>query len=150
MRLNIHPSRATHQSALRVMKRRGGGFFVGKYAKSGAKKWSNELAEKLRPFKPPRPFSEPVHIDVIWVFDYPKSTPQKNREKYSWRMKRPDLDNMEKGVLDLLTKEGFFLDDSQIVSKFTAKMEGTEPCIIIRIRPLDRGPFSDFVKTYRV
>ena len=143
MNINIIPSRSTHQAALRVMRRKGGGFFVGKYAKSGAKLWAKELAAKMAPYRPKEPLRGPVCVEIAWVFPYPSSTPDKKRLELSWRMQRPDLDNMEKGVLDLLTSEGFLVDDSQVVFKLTTKMNGVVPCIKIVIRPLDNQPRPD-------
>lgn len=135
--LLVEPSRATHQSSLRVMKRRGGGFFVGKYEKSAAKQWSRRLAELLAPYKPCKPLEGPLKVSIAWTFPYPKGTASKRAVKRSWRESRPDLDNMEKGLLDLLVDEGFMLDDSQVTAKHTMKFNGTEPSIFIRIEMLD-------------
>lgn len=143
MNINIVPSRSTHQASLRVMRRKGGGFFVGKYAKSGAKLWAKELASKMAPYKPKEPIQGPVCVEIAWVFPYPSGTPYKKRLPLSWRTQRPDLDNMEKGVLDLLTSEGFLLDDSQVVFKLTTKMNGLAPCIKIVIQSLDNQPKTD-------
>lgn len=122
------------------MRRKGGGFFVGKYAKSGAKLWAKQLAEKMAPYKPREPIQGPVMVEIVWVFPYPSGTPAKRQLDLSWRLQRPDLDNMEKGVLDLLTQEGFLVDDSQVVGKLTFKMNGLSPMMKIVVRTLDSQP----------
>lgn len=137
IRLDIEPSRATHQAALRVMRRKGGGFFVGKYEKSAAKQWSRKVAELIRPFKPDKPIEGPVKAVIAWTFPYPKGTPSKRLLERSWRCSRPDLDNMEKGILDILVDEGFMLDDSQVAAKHTMKFNGVDPFVYIHLEPLD-------------
>lgn len=136
MHLSVVPSRATHQAALRVIRKKNGGVFIGKYAKSGAKVWSSQMAELIRPYKPQEAISTPVKVDIAWVFPYPKNAP-KGYANLVYREKRPDLDNMEKGLLDLLVEQGFIMDDSLIVAKHTAKFDGREPMVIIRITRLD-------------
>jgi hypothetical protein len=130
------PTKSTHQSALRVMRRRGGGFFVGKYEKSEIKQWTNTFAALIRGKKPAEPWDCPVHIEIRFYFPWPESTSQKKKESAAWKTTRPDLDNSEKTILDTLTKEGFLKDDSFICSKSSFKWYHPEPRIEIILKKL--------------
>ena len=110
---------------------------MGKYASSKAKGWASELAVGMAPFKPQKPLEGPLWVSITWVFGHTKAEPKSKRESYKWKTTRPDLDNMEKTVLDVLTQQGFMLDDSQVVFKTTKKMHGPKPCLLIGIVPLD-------------
>lgn len=146
MHLSVVPSRATHQAALRVIRKKNGAVFIGKYAKSGAKVWSSHMAKLIEPYKPEQAISTPVKVDIAWVFPYPKNAPR-GYPGLIYREKRPDLDNMEKGLLDLLVEQEFIMDDSLVVAKHTAKFDGREPMILIRITPLDIAGASDYLQS---
>jgi Holliday junction resolvase RusA-like endonuclease len=137
MTIKGEPSRATHQGALRVIRTKSGRTFVGKYASSKAKRWASVLAGEFARYKPEKPLEGPLHVEIIWVFGYPKSTPKKHLGEVRWKTTRPDLDNMEKTVLDVLTEQGFMHDDSQIALKATRKLHGPNPAIIVGIAQLD-------------
>ena len=47
---------------------------------------------------------------------------------------RPDLDNLEKALLDVLTRVRFYEDDSQIFTKSTAKAWGPKPYLAIALK----------------
>ena len=48
---------------------------------------------------------------------------------------RPDLDNLEKNLFDVLTRLNFWTDDSLVTEKLTSKWWGPKPGIDIEIRP---------------
>ena len=130
------PTKSTHQSALRVMRRRGGGFFVGKYEKSEIKQWTAMFAEQIRPYKPKEPWDCPTHAEIYFFFPHPKSTSDKKKTACLWKTTRPDLDNSEKTILDTLTKEGFLKDDSIICSKKSEKYLSAEPKVLVVLRKI--------------
>lgn len=130
------PTKSTHQSALRVMRRKGGGFFVGKYAKSEIKVWTAMFADAIREYKPKEPWDCPVHLEIGFYFPWPESASQKKKSSTTWKTTRPDLDNSEKTILDTLTAEGFVVDDSVICSKASYKMHSNEPKIAIFLKKL--------------
>lgn len=49
---------------------------------------------------------------------------------------RPDLDNLEKGLLDTMTRLRFWLDDSQVAQKKTNKAWGESPFLEIHVREI--------------
>ena len=136
MIVNLPPTKSTHQSALRVMKRRGGGFFVGKYDKSEVKKWTAQFAQLVKKHKPETPWDCPTHIGIKFYFPHLKSTSLKKSQECSWKTTRPDLDNSEKTILDTLTKEGFLTDDSVICSKMSSKFLSPDPRIEIYLKKI--------------
>jgi Holliday junction resolvase RusA-like endonuclease len=85
-----------------------------------------------------KPFEVPVHLEMTFVFPIPKSTSKiKAAQMINGSivpMKRPDLDNCVKLVLDCMNKI-VYLDDSQ-VTKFSAeKCYGLVPKTVITITP---------------
>ena len=112
--INCVPPRSTHQSALRIFKKRDGRQFVGRDSKGLAV--DRELQSLLLPFRPPARLECPVRLSVRWVYPYRKSEPKKNRKNPIPCATRPDADNLLKGLIDAMTKVGFWRDDSQIFS----------------------------------
>lgn len=68
----------------------------------------------------------PVVLDLYFYLPRPKSLPKKIRH----HIKKPDRDNLEKGVKDAL-KGLLWRDDSQVVDGRTAKMYGDPPRVVI-------------------
>jgi len=133
MNVNIVPTTATHQSSLRVLKGKGGKFFIGKYKKSKLKDWIDEFKYKIRQFKPAFPLEGPIQAKIEFYFPYPKSISKTKSQGESWKITRPDLDNMEKMIFDTLTEEGFMTDDSIICSKVSVKKLSNNPRIFIQL-----------------
>jgi Holliday junction resolvase RusA-like endonuclease len=120
----------THQAALRILKSKATGkMFVGKMAKSSAKKWSNAftlLAKAAWKGKPP---VEEVPLSVTVVFMYPKLKSAK--EDWALKITRPDLDNLAKSTLDALTDAGWWKDDSLICDLRLVKAHGPTPSVMV-------------------
>lgn len=134
--VNIEPTTATHQSSLRVLKTRGGRFFVGKQANSKIKRWLEMFKSGIAPYKPSEPIAGPLHVKLVFEFSFLKSTPKYKLKGRFYKTTRPDLDNMEKVILDTLVKEGFIVDDSFVVNKHSEKYHSDSPKISILIRKL--------------
>jgi Holliday junction resolvase RusA-like endonuclease len=56
------------------------------------------------------PMAGPVELNLQFLFDRPK----KDAVRF-WRDAKPDLDNLEKAVMDALTEAGAWRDDAQVV-----------------------------------
>jgi len=104
------PTRTAQQKGLKVVN--GHPMFFEKKVVRDAK---TELMWKLKPYVPSKPMEGPLSITISWAFEL------KSCKKPQWKITRPDLDNLEKGLLDVLGKMGFFKDDAQIVEKYTNK-----------------------------
>lgn len=73
---------------------------------------------------------------IFYGFPIPKSTPKKNIPAMITRIKRPtvkpDLDNLDKAVMDALNKVAY-KDDSQIVAKVSKKHYAEVPHVTVII-----------------
>lgn len=82
--------------------------------------------------KPKRPFKGPVLLRVSWQF--PKG---KHHKAGEWRVTRPDTDNLQKMLKDVMTRCGYWYDDAQVVREEVEKKWANEPGgIEIEILPL--------------
>lgn len=90
------------------------------------------LAAFLKPFTPAEPFTCPVRLAVQWRFSYGKG--HKDNE---YKRTRPDLDNLHKGLQDVMTKLGYWADDNLVVEVWSQKIyHKSKPGINIEITPL--------------
>lgn len=106
------PTRTAQQKGVSV---RGGHAHF--YEKASVRQAKDELAWKIKSFAPGEPFHGPIALTVHWGFEL------KRVKVPFWKTTRPDLDNLEKGLLDVMTSLGFWDDDSQICLKTTKKWE---------------------------
>ena len=108
------------------------------YTKKKVRQSENFLAALLSMHVPDVPFSVPVSLKVRWTFPYRKSE-RKSVTRTGADIphtSRPDLDNLEKNLLDVLTRLNFWMDDSLVAEKATSKWWGPKPGIDIEIRPI--------------
>lgn len=108
------------------------------YTKKKVRQSENFLAALLSMHVPDVPFSEPVSLNVRWTFPWRKSE-RKSVVRAGLdkpHISRPDLDNLEKSLLDVLTRLNFWTDDSLVTEKSTSKWWGPKPGIDIEIRPI--------------
>lgn len=132
------PPKATHQASLRIMKRRDGTKFVGKFAKSKGKKAQNDLMSLLRPHVPTKPLETPVTCEIRWVYPYRKAESKKAMSQGLIPCDtRPDCDNLFKTLGDCMTRLGFWLDDSQVYGLHFSKFWGEVPRIEVKITEKD-------------
>jgi len=60
--------------------------------------------------------TDPVRLDIEYIFDRPQRLMRrKDSDSRIWKTTRPDIDNCNKMVMDLLTKSRTVIDDSQVV-----------------------------------
>jgi Holliday junction resolvase RusA-like endonuclease len=135
--VNIEPISATHQSSLRVLKTRSGRYFVGKCSNSKIKRWLSDFESQLRKHVPERPIESACFVEMHFGFRHLKSASKKDSVQVIHKTTRPDLDNIEKAVLDSLVRVGFLTDDSIVCQKHTMKFFTPKPHIWVNIRTLD-------------
>lgn len=87
------------------------------------------------------PLQCPVMVDVLFMMPIPKSTSKvKQRAMINGtfhHMSRPDVDNLQKFILDVLN-EVVLKDDSQIIEIHAKKIYSTKPGTHVRIIPVEQ------------
>ena len=106
------PTRTAQQKGLRVV-----GGHAQFYEKATVRQAKDELAWKLKSYAPSEPYHGPIALAIHWAFEL------KRVKVPFWKTTRPDLDNLEKGLLDVMTDLGFWDDDAQICLKTSKKWE---------------------------
>lgn len=140
IRLDIVPPKVTAQQKGVFVRGRHAHF----YTKPQVRQAENFLALLLQKYVPPTPLTGPLGVAVRWCFPYRKSEPKRivAAGKEIPHTVRPDLDNLEKGLLDVLTQLRFWHDDSQIATKLTRKAWGAKPylkILITQIKDIQNG-----------
>ena len=113
IRLDGNPSSVTQQQ-------RGETIINGHihhYEKKNVREAKNALRWQFKPYAPKEPLTGPISLKVEWRFEL------KRCRKRAWKVTRADLDNLEKGLLDVLTDMNFWNDDAQVCIKQTCKKE---------------------------
>jgi Holliday junction resolvase RusA-like endonuclease len=131
--LAIEPPKTTNQASLRILKTKDGRQFVGKQQNSKAKQAQNLLRFALLPHKPTTLYTQPIKLYVQYNYSFNK-TEKKAIKDLGWypHHKRPDGDNLLKGLLDVMTGM-FWKDDSQVYHMEFVKCWASSPCIKIAI-----------------
>ena len=102
------------------------------YKKKSAKDAFRILTEALRPYAPIKPMDGPIALYCGWRF--PKGKSHKDGE---WKITRPDTDNLQKALKDVMTRLGFWVDDSRVCQETVIKVWSDDPGITIDYREVD-------------
>ena len=100
------------------------------YEPSGVKAARAKLEANLSRFRPEKPFDCGVRLTVKWLFWSKKYKPG------TYRITKPDTDNLEKLLKDCMTRCGFWKDDALVASEIVEKFWNDVPGIWIRIEKL--------------
>jgi Holliday junction resolvase RusA-like endonuclease len=86
-----------------------------------------------------KPMEGPLMVKIRFGFPLPKSQYRKNPKPMMWHMKRPDLDNLYKGVIDAM--EGIvYPRDSEIVKVIMDKVivpQGEAPYVNLAVMTVE-------------
>lgn len=126
--------KATHQSNLRVLRTKGGRWFVGKTSTSPVLRWmrSVQAAASASISKPNAPLEGPLAVLIEFTFVRPKSRQRKGQGK-TYKTCKPDLDNAAKAVLDAIGEAGWWVDDAQIAVLLLIKREAPEGSLVVKV-----------------
>ena len=97
------------------------------------KPWRQDIREALidEAGQPQRRFDGAVHVTLDFVLPRPLATPKRRTPEAT---KKPDLDKLERAVLDAISSAGVWPDDSYVVrmssSKRLAELDETPGCLI--------------------
>lgn len=101
------------------------------YNKQNASDARAKLRAHLVAHIPDEPFTGPIRMTVIWGF-----LAKGKHEIDTWSVEKPDLDNAQKALQDVMTELKFWKDDKQIASLQTSKIWTWHPGISISIEQL--------------
>ena len=108
--------------------------YIHHYKKKNVAQAEAILRDALLPYVPAKPIADrPISLHAVWMFPYPKSA-KKHKPGYDrFKITRPDTDNLNKMLKDVMTDMGFWKDDALICLEFVEKMYSDEPGIWINI-----------------
>jgi Holliday junction resolvase RusA-like endonuclease len=124
------PSKTAQQKGVRVV--HGKPMF---YTKPELKQVGKMFRHNIRKHKPVEPFTGAVELVVKWCYKYDDN----KHPLGSWKITRPDTDNMLKLLKDCLEKEGYFKNDSQVASEINQKFYNDVQGIFITVREMEKG-----------
>lgn len=87
-----------------------------------------KLRAHLGRFRPVAPARGGVALVVKWCF------PRGEHADGEYRITKPDVDNLQKLLMDCMTAEGFWGDDAQVASLVVEKFWAEVPGIYIQVR----------------
>ena len=122
----MDPPTCTHQEKqVRVVK--GKPVF---YEPGELKAARQKLIAYLSKHIPQEPYCGGVRLVVKWCF------PQGRHQDGSYRISKPDTDNLQKLLKDCMTRCGFWEDDALVASEIVEKFWAKVPGIYIRVESL--------------
>lgn len=125
--------RSTHQSGNTILKTKEGRYFVGKNQKGKAT--AKYLRAILSVFKPTFPIAGAIRVEIEYYMPYLKSATKAQKQIDPLpNPKRPDCDNLAKGVLDAMQAAGYFYDDAQVYSLQITKAFSHKPGLGVKIQ----------------
>ena len=129
----IPPTATAQQKGERVV-----GGYIHHYKKKNVAQAEAILRDALLPYVPAEPITDqPIIFEAMWEFPYPKSA-KKHRPGYKrWKITRPDTDNMNKLLKDVMTDRGFWKDDALICLEQIWKVYSDEPGIDICVNTME-------------
>lgn len=118
------------------------------YDPGTAEGWKSLIAEAMRPNVPHEPITGPVEVSLVFEFSRPKAhfrtgkhSAELRPDAPEYHTAKPDRDNLDKAVLDVLTTLGVLKDDSQVCTGIISKRYGARPGATIRVRRIERVEF---------
>ncbi len=129
----IPPTATAQQKGERVV-----GGYIHHYKKKNVAQAEAILRDALLPYVPAEPITEaPIRLVTRWLFPYPKSARKHQPGHKRWKITRPDTDNLNKLLKDVMTDMGFWKDDALISEACICKVYDDEPGIEITIRKME-------------
>lgn len=90
-----------------------------------------KLRAHLAPHKPSAPETGAVRLTVKWLFPCGE-----NHKDGEYKITKPDTDNLQKMLKDILQELKFYKDDAQVCSEIVEKFWAATPGIWIRLEEI--------------
>lgn len=100
------------------------------YEPADVKATRQKLTAYLGQHVPEQPFCGAVRLTVKWCF------PKGRHKNGTYKTTKPDTDNLQKMLKDVMTKLHFWQDDAQVASEIVEKFWADIPGIWIRVEEL--------------
>lgn len=85
---------------------------------------------------PERKLQGPIRLIVKWIFPLTKA--QKKQEvKWCWKITKPDTDNLNKLLKDVMTALKFWQDDAEVASEIIEKFTSDTPGLFISVEEIE-------------
>lgn len=101
------------------------------------------VTEVLEEHRPEFPIEGPISLTLDFTYPWRKGDQASSRAAarcsrigWDWHTNKPDTANVAKGIIDRMTKLGYWRDDAQICSEQYLKRRGSDPRLVIRIEEL--------------
>ncbi len=93
------------------------------YTPSKTRRFENTVAVEYQKQFGNIKFEGPVKLTVFLGYEPPRSLSKKKRQQLIGKLrdKKPDIDNLEKSIMDGLQKGGAFRDDGQVAIAYSIK-----------------------------
>ena len=101
------------------------------YAPPELKEARAKLKAYLAPYRPDVPYEDGIRLIVRWCF--PANGKHRNGE---YRTTKPDTDNLQKMLKDVMTDLHFWKDDALVCSELVEKLWAKHPGIYVRIEEI--------------
>lgn len=108
--------------------------FVGKMAKSSAKRWNADFTAMLIEAKQKfnvKTYTGPTTVGLVFVYPHTKQSAKQGDSVP--KVTRPDIDNLSKSVLDCMVAAGWMEDDNIIVELILRKIHAPDAQVVIDI-----------------
>ena len=89
-----------------------------------------KLMSHLARFVPSKKYIGGVRLIVKWCL------PRKSHRDGEYKITKPDTDNLQKLLKDVMTKLGYWVDDNLVASEIVEKFWAEKPGLYIRIEDL--------------
>lgn len=117
--------------------------YIHHFTKPAVLAYHRRLGYHLLRYRPEKPIEGPVAIYITWFFP--------TNKKKDWmqpKKSKPDVDNMAKGILDILTDLRFLNDDNQVVElvlkKYWSSKKDAGTFINLYYDLTDRDPLPEY------
>lgn len=123
----LKPPTTTHNDLEAVVNKKTGKAFIKKSAE--LHEVEAKLEAHMASYRPEKPFCGPCEISMCICYQADAKHPK------GFRITKPDNDNLEKTIFDVLDRLGFFeVGDQQIAINHTTKCYDERPGIFVDLR----------------
>lgn len=115
------------------------------YTPSKTRRFENTVAVEYQKRFSGITFKGPVKLTVFLGYEPPKSLSKKKRQQLIGKLrdKKPDIDNLEKSIMDGLQKGGAYKDDGQVAIAYSVKYYAESYSIVIELEEMGRETVVD-------